>query len=96
MSAVPTAIEPPQQPAIHHAPSRSWTWIGLAIALFGLPLNVGLFTVLQIPWTAGTIVLRELSIFAWVGALSFIIRRKELLGSDSVGLQRSSPGKTAL
>ncbi len=69
---------------------------GLAIALFGLPLNVGIFTALRVPWSAQNIVLRELSLFTWAAALVFIIRRKELLGWDSVGLQGASPRKTAV
>jgi membrane protease YdiL (CAAX protease family) len=75
---------------------RRWSVAGLAIALFAMPLVVGLFTALRIPWTAQNIVIRELTILASAGALVFIIRRKELLGWESVGLQRASAGKTAL
>jgi membrane protease YdiL (CAAX protease family) len=78
------------------ASRRCWTVAGLAIALFALPLVVGLFTALRVPWTAQNIVLRELTIFGWAGALAFIIRRKELLGWESVGLQRASARNTAL
>src|SRR6266550_7789064 len=96
MSPLPATTEPLEKSSTSWTASRGWTWIGLGIALFGLPLNVGLFTALNVPWTAGTIALRELSIFAWVGALAFIIRRKELLGWESIGMQHCSPGKTAL
>jgi len=85
-----------QDPKNSAGSSSGWTMAGLAIALFGLPLNVGLFTALQIPWSAQNIVLRELSLFAWAGVLAYIIRRKELLGWESVGLQRNSATKTAL
>jgi membrane protease YdiL (CAAX protease family) len=68
----------------------------LAVALIGGPLVVGLFTALQVPLTAGNVLLRELLLFALAGALAFIIRRKERLGWDSVGLQRPAAGNTAL
>jgi membrane protease YdiL (CAAX protease family) len=70
--------------------------VGVLIALFALPGVVGLFTALRIPWTALNIVLREVAVFVWAGVLVWIIRRKELRGWESVGLQRASLGKTAL
>jgi membrane protease YdiL (CAAX protease family) len=70
--------------------------VGIVIALFALPAVVGLFTALRIPWTAFNIVLREVAVFVWAGVLVWIIRRKELRGWESVGLQRASLGKTAL
>src|SRR5712671_172863 len=95
---LPSSPKPPDptlSPATEVS-SRCWTVAGLVIALFALPLTVGIFTALRVPWTAANIVLRELIIFALAGALVFIIRRRELLGWESVGLQRVSAGKTAL
>jgi membrane protease YdiL (CAAX protease family) len=69
---------------------------GLVVALFSMPLIVGLFAWLEIPWTPRNVLLRELAIFACAGLLAFIIRRKERLGWDSVGLQRPAAKQTAL
>ena len=75
---------------------RQWTVAGLAIAFFSMPVVLGLFSATQIPWTIQNVLLRELTLFAAAAGLAFIIRRKELLGWDSVGLQRPAVGKTAL
>ncbi len=88
MSALPGA---PAKP-----PVRRWTAVGLAIALFGMPLVVGLFNALEIPVTTPNVLLREIAVFACAGALALVIRRKERLGWDSVGLQRPRLGQTAL
>jgi hypothetical protein len=60
--------------------------VGLLIALFSMPLVVALFTVLGIPLTAQNVLFREAILFAWAALLLFIIRRKECLGWDSMGL----------
>ena len=73
-----------------------WTVIGLAIAFFSMPLVLGLFSSTHIPWTVRNVVLRELSIWAFAALLMFIVRRKERLGWESVGLQRPAIGNTAL
>lgn len=79
------------------APSaRPWTRIGLAIALFSMPLVMGIFNALHIPATVPNVLVRELVVFAFAGLLAFIIRRKENLGWDSVGLQRPRLGNTLL
>jgi membrane protease YdiL (CAAX protease family) len=75
---------------------RCWTVFGLIIGLFAGPLVVGAFTYLSIPWNPVNVTLRELTIFGWVAVLAYIIRRKERLGWDSVGLQRPSIANTAL
>ncbi len=73
-----------------------WTSVGLAIALFAMPLVVGLFNVLDIPVTARNVLLREAVVFGCAAALAFVIRGREHLGWDSVGLQRPRLGNTAL
>lgn len=76
--------------------ARAWTNLGLGIALFGLPLVVEFFRRVVGPRTAENTVARELIILALVAVLLWIIRRKERLGWDSVGLGRPKPGSTAL
>src|SRR5688572_33460555 len=76
--------------------ARTWTFIGLAIALFGLPLVVALFNAFAGPRTAGSTLLRELTIFALAALLVYVIRSRERLGWDSVGLQRPAWGNTAI
>src|SRR5262250_2740894 len=75
---------------------RRWIVVGLVIAFFAMPVVLGLFSAARIPWTIQTVVLRELTLFAAAAGVAFIIRRKELLGWDSVGLQRPAMGKTLL
>jgi uncharacterized protein len=75
---------------------RAWTILGLAIALGGLPLVVEFFRHVVGPRTVENTVARELIILALVVLLFWIIRRKEKLGWDSVGLGRAKPGSTAL
>jgi membrane protease YdiL (CAAX protease family) len=78
------------------AVARPWTRIGLFVALLTGPIVIGLFTLLHVPFTTTNIVVRELVLFGLAGALAFIIRCKEGLGWDSVGLQRPALGNTAL
>jgi uncharacterized protein len=82
--------------AVDGSQRRHWTVVGLAIAFFAMPLVVWLFSAARIPWTPRNMVLRELTLFAAAAAVGFIIRRKERLGWESVGLQRPALGKTAL
>jgi membrane protease YdiL (CAAX protease family) len=76
--------------------TRAWTILGLAIALCGLPLVVEFFRHVVGPRTPQNTVARELIILALVAVLFWIIRRKEKLGWNSVGLGRAKPGSTAL
>jgi membrane protease YdiL (CAAX protease family) len=75
-------------------PMRRWTIVGLALALFSMQFVVGLFTAFGVPLTTQNVLLREIILFALAGLLLFIIRRKERLGWDSVGLQRPALGNT--
>src|SRR5215510_9053222 len=77
-------------------PVRRWTIVGLLIALFSMPWVSALFTLLRIPLTAQNVLFREAILFTCAAFLLFIIRRKERLGWDSVGLQRPPLGNTAI
>ena len=76
--------------------SRRWTLLGLAIALFSMQLVIGLFTAFRVPLTTQNVLLREIIVFAFAAAVLFIIRRKERLGWESVGLQRPAFGNTLI
>jgi membrane protease YdiL (CAAX protease family) len=81
---------------IRAATLRGWTGIGLAIALFGMPLVVGPIAAYVGPRTAMNTVGRELAIFVMAALVAYIIRRRERLGWDSVGLARPALATTAL
>ena len=78
------------------ASRRGWTLVGLAFALGAMPLVIGLFNILRVPWTTQNVLAREIALFACAAFVLFIIRNKERLGWDSVGLQRPALGSTAL
>src|SRR6187399_1207993 len=63
-----------QAPSSRHA--TSWTWVGLALAMFGTPLFLWLFR-LDVGEAVGTGVylLREGVIFAMAAALLVLVRR---------------------
>lgn len=71
-------------------------YTGLVIALFSLPVVVGVYNVRQIPLTVQNVLIRELIIFALAGVLLLFIKYKEGLDWDSIGMQRPSAGNTAL
>jgi uncharacterized protein len=69
--------------------ARSWTYVGLVIALFGAPAVVVLFKLAGFTRADfGATVIRELIIFALVGILFWIIRSREKLPLSSIGLKR--------
>ena len=69
--------------------ARSWTYFGLAIALFGAPAIVILFKVAGFTRADfGATVVRELIILALVAILLWIIRSREKLPLTSIGLGR--------
>ena len=78
------------------APPRRWTLAGLTVAFFAMPLVLGLFTALRVPLTTQSVLLREIILFACAGAVLFIIKNRERLNWDSVGLRRPAVGNTAL
>lgn len=78
------------------AASRHWTHIGLAIALLGMPLVTGIFNYLEIPYVASNVLMREAVLFALAAVLLVVVRKKERLGWNSVGLQQPRLGDTCL
>lgn len=67
--------------------TRSWTYAGLAIALFGAPVVVILFKIAGFTRADfGATVVRELIILALVAILFWIIRSREKLPLSSIGL----------
>jgi hypothetical protein len=78
------------------ASRRGWTLVGLAFVLGAMPLVIGLFNILRVPWTTQHVLAREIALFACAAFVLFIIKNKERLGWDSVGLQRPALGSTAL
>jgi CAAX protease family protein len=81
---------------IREATSRGWTGVGLAVALFGMPLVVGPIAAYLGPRTTMTTLGRELAIFAMAALVAYIIRQRERLRWDSVGLARPAFANTAL
>ena len=76
--------------------TRPWVITGLAIALLSLPVVVGVYNVKEIPLTVQNVLIREIIIFAFGGLLLLLIKYKEGLGWDSIGMQRPQAGNTAL
>ena len=71
------------------AAGRTWTYVGLAIALFAAPAVVILFKLAGFSRADfGATIARELIILALVGFLLWIIRAREKLPLSSIGLQR--------
>ena len=66
--------------------SRTWSLVGIAIAIFGLPAIVGGHHYLVTERTASATVVRELLIIALTVALLWIVRTKERLPLSSIGL----------
>lgn len=77
--------------------ARSWTYAGLAIALFGAPVVVILFKIAGFTRADfGATVVRELIILALVAILFWIIRSGEKLPASSIGLRPEKLGPTLL
>jgi len=76
--------------------ARAWTRAGLAIALLGIPFVVTLFALLPGPRTTGLTVLRELILLSLAAVVAMILRRRERLTWDAVGLGRPAIANTAL
>lgn len=75
--------------------STAWTRAGLVIALLGLPAVVSAYRVLAEPTTSvGQLLARELTIFALLAALMWIIRSKERLTLASIGLHQDNITKS--
>jgi membrane protease YdiL (CAAX protease family) len=74
------------------------TYLGLAIALFGVPLLIFIFQKIAPPgpFANGFVVVKELSIFSVTGLLLLLIVKGEKLGLDSIGLHNRNWGKSIL
>jgi membrane protease YdiL (CAAX protease family) len=74
------------------------TYLGLAIALFGVPLLIYIFQSAAPPgpFTNTFVITKELSIFALTGLLLLLIVKGEKLGLDSIGLHNRNWGKSIL
>jgi uncharacterized protein len=80
-----------------HLKSRSWTMIGLAVALIGLPAIVFSYRMIVGETTAASqLIARELVVFALLGFLIWIIRSREQLSLESIGLKTAAFGKSLL
>jgi membrane protease YdiL (CAAX protease family) len=76
--------------------SRSWTVVGLLLALLAVPLIATTFRLAFAPLSTEMTVARELSIFAGTGLLLWLVRRGEGLPWSSIGLRPISLGRGAL
>jgi membrane protease YdiL (CAAX protease family) len=76
---------------------RAWTYAGLALALFGIPVVNWIFKLAGFTRNDdGAIVVRELAILALVALLLWIIRSGERLPLSSIGLKRQPIGPAIL
>lgn len=76
---------------------RSWTYAGLAIALFGIPAVNLIFKLAGFTRADdNAIVVRELAILALVGFLLWIVRSGERLSLSSIGIKRQPIGPAIL
>jgi len=78
--------------------TRPITWLGLALALFGVPLVIFLFqsNAPAGPYTNTFVFAKELSVFAATGLLILLILKGEKVGLDSIGLHSRDWGKSIL
>ncbi len=74
------------------------TYLGLALALFGVPFLIFIFQsqVSPGPYSNQFVIAKELSIFALTGILLLLITKGENLGLDSIGLHNRNWGKSIL
>lgn len=76
--------------------SKSWTIVGLLLAVLAIPLIATTFRLTFGPLSTELTVARELALFAGTGLLLWLIRRGERLPWSSIGLRRMSLGRGAL
>ena len=70
------------------SPSRPWTYVGLAIALLGIPILVFVYRQMAAnPAAAGSVAIREIAILAMVALLLWIVVSREKLPLSSIGLR---------
>jgi membrane protease YdiL (CAAX protease family) len=79
------------------AAGKAWTYAGLAIALFGIPVVNWVFKLAGYTRNDdGAIVVRELAILALVALLVWVIRSGEQLPLSSIGFKRQPIGTAIL
>lgn len=75
--------------------TRSWTYTGLAISLFGIPAIVTAQRLLAPdPTASGSIIIRELAILAVTAFVLWIVVARERLPLSSVGLRFDRVGRS--
>ena len=75
--------------------SMTWTWIGLAVALLGIP-GITFLAGRIAPPGETTVLLRELSVLALTGLLLLIVIKGEKLPLTSIGLRFDRLRRSAL
>ena len=79
------------------ASSRTWTTVGLCVALFGIPAITILHRMLAPdPLASSGIVIRELAILALTAALLAIVVKGERLPLTSIGIRTDRVGRSLL
>jgi uncharacterized protein len=77
--------------------NRSWTYVGLLIALFAIPAANLVFKLAGYTKAdSGAVVVREVAVLALVGLLLWIVRSGERLPLSSIGLKRQPIGPAIL
>lgn len=80
-----------------HSRSHAWTIVGLAVALIGLPIVVFGYRLIVGQTTAvSQLMARELVIFGLLALLIWIIKTREQLPLQSIGLKKGALGKSLL
>ena len=78
------------------APSR-WTYLGLALAIFGIPVVTTLHRLLVAdPLATGGIVAREVAILALTGFVLWLVTARERLPLTSIGLHTDRIGRSLI
>jgi membrane protease YdiL (CAAX protease family) len=77
--------------------ARNWTLVGLAIALFALPLITASFRFAWgSPQSSAAYLARELALFVVLGVLLWIVLKREQLPLSSLGLRSDKVGRSVL
>lgn len=77
------------------APLGRWTYVGLALALLGIPAITMLHRTLAADPMAGSgLVVRELAILALVGVILWLVKAKEGMPLSSIGLRPDGLAKS--
>ncbi|HVH49195.1 MAG TPA: CPBP family intramembrane glutamic endopeptidase [Sphingomicrobium sp.] len=78
-------------------PITPWTWLGLALAIFGIPVITTLHRMLVAdPLASGGIVARELAILALTAFILWLVTAKERLPLSSIGLHTDRIGRSLI